>query len=367
MHGTKPVAGGKAWMSQFGFAPEPLRQHFQISARASADADGHFVIEHVLAAPAHVERVMEGGQSAGGRARVTPAAGEKVRVRVGGTGRAVTGAIALPADLRPEGYELEAVALAAEGVIGKTFEYPEEALLLSNEERVKWALASFDSPAGRAASARLLAWQEERPTLSVQADARGQFRIEDVPPGKYTLAARYVTAEDRMRMSQAVVQVEVTVPAGVSDEALELGVLKAEAVPRDGALPAEAPDFAVTLSDGSAVKLADLRGKTVLVAFRSVRTGMFAADIAGIQRAAALVKARPGLAVVAINGDGDVALAKQVAAAWGWDFPIAYVGEKQGAALLKAYGFVQPRRVLVGPGGETRGVGMVEELLGQVE
>lgn len=96
----------------------------------------------------------------------------------------MTGAIALPADMRPEACELEAVALAAEGVIGKTFEYPEEALLLSNEERVKWALASFDSPAGRAASARLLAWQEERPTLSVQADARGAVPDRGCAAGK---------------------------------------------------------------------------------------------------------------------------------------------------------------------------------------
>jgi hypothetical protein len=367
MQGTKRVAGGKVWMTQFAFAPEPLRMHFQISAQATADGAGHFEFERVLAAPVRVGRVMGSGEAAGGQARATPKAGETVRVMVGGTGRPVTGTIALPAGMRPEGFELDTVSLAAEGVMGKSFVFPAEALGLSIEERVKWYQAYYASPAGKAETARLVALQEERPTLFVTADGQGRFRIEDVPAGKYTLAARYISAGDRDRLSQAQVQVDVTVPAGVSDEALELGVVRAEAVPHDGPLPAEAPDFAVTLSDGSAVRLSKLRGKSVLLAFWSAKDGLMADDIAGMQRAAALAKARPGFVLLPINVDGDAALAKKAAAAWGWDFPIAFVGEKEGAALLKAYAFAGPRRVLVGPAGQTQGTGTVEELLGRAE
>jgi hypothetical protein len=367
MHGTKPVPGGSVWMAQFAVAPEPLRLHFQFSAKATADGAGHFVIERALAAPLHVDRAMERGQSAGGRARATPAAGETVRLTVGGTGRPVTGTIALPAGLRPEAFALDTVSLAAEGVMGKPFELPEEALVLSIEDRVKWYQAYYQSPAGKAATARLLEIQDERPTLFVPADARGRFRIEDVPAGNYTLTARYTAAGDQGGRTRAQAQVDITVPPGVSDDALDVGVVRAAAVPEDGPLPAEAPDLAVTLSDGAAVQLSKLRGKTVLVAFWSAKDGLMAADIAGMQRAAALANARPGFVLLAINIDGDAALAKKVAAARQWNFPIAYVGETEGAAFLKAYGFAGPRRVLVGPAGQTQGTGAVEELLRRAE
>ncbi len=188
----------------------------------TSDAQGRFTFERVVPGEVGISRQIEytdrdiasGGGSPSATVRV--AAGATVRLDLGGTGRAVVGKTALPAEL----------AGRKDWPYG--FSY-----LVRKPASIEPGGAGRDAPSvGRRAASF---------TFKVEAD--GSFRIEDVEAGTYELViTAHEVPPDRRGLGNvlATTRSEVVVPAmpgGRSDLPLDLGAVMLTAVKKRGAAP----------------------------------------------------------------------------------------------------------------------------------
>jgi hypothetical protein len=149
-------------------------------AEATVGEDGRFVIENVPASPVQLRPVFEVGRE---RLRVESPPfsystlvyeGKTTQVALFGKGRPVTGTLALPGGVKPQGVRV-GLALVAP---------PRRAMQPSREGALPNPLAEVFH--------RL---QPQKP-LDATVDADGRFRIEGVREGTYDLTATAARAED---------------------------------------------------------------------------------------------------------------------------------------------------------------------------
>jgi peroxiredoxin len=352
--GTKVVAEGIVMMAQYDLAPEPLNHHLVIRSEVKTDGAGHFVVEKVVAGQVELSRKLphaDGGWDIASDTRVVAKAGETMRVDVGGVGRPVVGKVELPAEMRGGKYALNNVMLLRDIPIPAR-PLPEEVMLMTWEERAKWREAFAASEAGKAFDAQQRAAVDARGYRFGRLEADGLFRFDDVPAGAWVLTASFVssgTSNVAARVNEAV---NVEVPGGVMDEPLDIGVATAKAVQRV-AVGAAAPDFAVTLADGSVKKLADYRGKPLVLAFWSAKVGLGEKDIAALKELAKKQREGGEFALLVINADEQQEMGRKFAEKFGLGFTAAYVGDPKQAEVAKAYEMEgYPRSFLIGETGQ---------------
>jgi peroxiredoxin len=142
----------------------------------------------------------------------------------------------------------------------------------TDEQWNAWWDGFHESPEGRA-------YLDGERQFAVAVRPDGNFRIEDVPSGRYVLevASRGTMGGDPSR-SLAFARADVQVPeitGGRSDEPLDIGIVPVEAFPfRKLDVGRRAPDVIAEAADGRTLDLAALRGKVVLLAFWSTRWSM---------------------------------------------------------------------------------------------
>jgi peroxiredoxin len=355
--GTKAVAEGIVMMAQYDLAPEPLNHHLVIRSDVKTDGAGHFVVTKMVAGKVDLCRKLpkaDGGWDTASDTRVVVKAGDSLQVDVGGVGRPLVGRIELPAELRGGKYGSGLVVLHRDVPMPPLAE-PEEALLLTWEERAKWRAAWLATPEGKAAAAANAAAQEAsleaRHYRYFQAQADGTFRVEDVTAGDYVLQVNfYRNGDQQTAVARVEAPVKVAVPGGaggVSDEPLDLGVMTARPVAVVAA-GEKAADFSVALSQGRVVRLGDYAGKQVAVVFWSAHVGMSAADVAAMRELAK--KQGDGFALLSVNVDEKADIGRKFAEKQGWTFETLYAGPMRRQAGLAMYGDY-PRRFLVGKEG----------------
>jgi RNA polymerase sigma factor (sigma-70 family) len=217
--------------------------------RTRTDANGHYVFPRAIAFPPGTPGsllVSLGDRNAnGGRSRdVRVAPGQSVRVDFGGTGRPVTGQLLADPNLPAFSGNLYREVLA------------------TTQPATRPAPKADDT----------LGAQSPVQVLPVAMSADGKFRIEDVPAGTYMLQLRSAARSPGSDYPEDVAWagMEVVVPemaGGRSDEPLDVGGV-AVILNKVIAIGDAAPAFSATDTAGGSLRLADYRGKYMLLRFR---------------------------------------------------------------------------------------------------
>ncbi len=184
----------------------------------------------------------------------------------------------------------------------------------------------------------------------VKPDPDGRFRISGVEPGEYDLAFRlYGSTKGCLVHPVGLVVVRLTVPENQST--FDLGTIKVPALPGLKVGDA-APEFEFAGVDGTRQKLADARGKYVLVDFWATWCGPCVAKIGDVESLRQKYAERLGLVVVGANLDQDVQLAKEFLRDRKLRWEHALLGEWSSTDVPRRFAVSSvPTYVLVSPDG----------------
>jgi peroxiredoxin len=239
--------------------------------KTQTDEQGRFAFTHVPPGERQLVRLIPMGERRGWRHShqqpVLVEAGVVTRVTYGGTGRAVTGKVALS--------DPKQIIDWAQGHHSLSTKWPQPPRPFTRpEEWREWNT----SPEVKAARAR-------HRSYAPQFAANGAFRIDDVPAGEYQLQLMFTEPEAAgnpgMGRPIGSISKEVVVPEmpeGRSDEPLDLGELKLQ-LRIDVRAGSTAPALEVKTLDGKSLTLADYRGKFVLLTFWATWSPQSAAEM----------------------------------------------------------------------------------------
>jgi beta-lactamase regulating signal transducer with metallopeptidase domain/protocatechuate 3,4-dioxygenase beta subunit len=239
--GTKPVAGAKLVVDVAG--PFDARWAFlNFQDQAETDADGEFVFPKLKPGKWRVRRLpADQGTLAEKEKSVELAPGETVHLTLGGTGRPVIGRIEWPGGKQPEG-DLSQIGVGIQPKLPEIPIAPKEVSDQGPEAARAWRKQWQASEEGRK-------WTEqaERHFAGAQhgvVDGNGSVRIEEVRPGEYSLNVE-VRAKGETLPWEQLLYVRYAcsfsvpeIPGGVSDEPLDLGVVKLREISRPEPPPA---------------------------------------------------------------------------------------------------------------------------------
>jgi peroxiredoxin len=244
--------------------------HFDYQTRT--DADGRFTLEKVP--PTWMEigymtRMGESSYSDTGRTPIHLLPGEKRKMILGGEGRPVIGRF-----VAPEGYQ-GAIYFGA-GLRAFATSWPERPQpanydQMSKREQQQWLQQWLKTP--EAAAYYDAMWHNlGRRHYVFHISNDGTFRIEDVIAGKYDFTVWLEEQDTGQGRPEEIGSyygtVEIpAVPGGRTDEPFDLGGLTVKM--KKPALHAgdAAPLFEATTLDGKEIRLADYRGRFVLLSF----------------------------------------------------------------------------------------------------
>jgi protocatechuate 3,4-dioxygenase beta subunit len=238
--GPQPAAGVKlsVYSSVIDSYGEDL-PHIYTQHEATTDADGSFLFERVFPGEAHIGRnivyMVDEGATEVTSSKMMPielAPGKTTRIELGGDGRPVTGLLA-----PPEGYTDEVqwsfarvfVTVAGEP---KSPQAPAEVQNDADRYQAWWRewSESDEGKAWREAQEKYRKLREASPYFNASVDRDGNFRIDDVPPGDYSLSVRV----DERPIGQ-LRDYAFSVPPAEADaasEPVDLGTLTLEPIPR---------------------------------------------------------------------------------------------------------------------------------------
>ncbi len=273
--GTSPVPHQKIRLFVDGTAESSIDYEFY-EYEAETDEQGRFVVERVVPGEARATTASRQGTNRGSYASLCSTTieikpGETTRVTIGGQGRPVIGRL-----IAPGGTALPLNLAGARGSLTKKSDQiemplPADFSTWEPERRRAYSFAWYKSPAGKASRRAMRA-----SGLKIESD--GSFRAEEILPGLYELSVTIAGAEPASQSTEetvirATAKRDVLVPQTPGDrnsQPLDLGSLElAVNVTRYKALDVgqPAPEFAASTLDGKPLRLADYRGRFVLLDF----------------------------------------------------------------------------------------------------
>jgi len=267
--GSKPGANQEIRLDPFELEPCNKDQR-QKEFKATADSDGRFVFDGVPVGWVKIGRLAQMGEatwSVTNRVAIEIEREQTTSVAIGGTGRPVIGRFVTPKDYKEPidfGHGLRALS---------TFRpeppHPENYDRMTKREQTAWRSEWGKTPEGRAFYRD---HQIRERMFTFTAKKGGTFRIEDVPAGKYQFQVWIEEAPwqangmpEEIAFYGGVVEV-AEMPSGRSDEPLDLGELQLTMQPRLH-IGDVAPAFEVRTLEGKSLRMADYRGKFVLLSF----------------------------------------------------------------------------------------------------
>jgi peroxiredoxin len=374
--GTQPAANEIVRLSDafapYANFPRPLPP-FMITAETTTDAVGRFVFPRVPPVDVKIYHAPKVGRKETGLAaltqitNITLTAGETRALTLGGEGSAVVGRVELKNYSKPIHWQdevfwmdslspeppdcpnFDAISKEYHAAIAAARTQDEkeaaQSRYLAEHDRVSRELcAYYSSPAGRQ-----YWFSKRRYVLRFSQD--GSFRIDDVPGGKYelTIDLRQLISKMGQIKSPLIAlyrhEIDVPgVPGGRSDTPLDLGVINMIAKLNRGDI---APDFAAKTVDDKMVKLADYKGKYVLLDFWASSNAAVVAEMPDLKDTYATFKNDPRFVMIGLSLDADIASARafsmtnQLAWTQGWlgkqsdtDVPVRYGIENIPSAVL---------------------------------
>jgi RNA polymerase sigma factor (sigma-70 family) len=275
MDGDAPQAGRQVFVGVIEFANEARTNSIIHQTTTKTDRDGRFSFERLPPGPVMLCRHGQSWAFSSKWERVELTPGATARVQLGGIGQHVIGKLLPPERSVP-------------GLAGGAIPWDDQRLMITTVIEIRRTeLRPEDSENFHVTHAE---------NYHVLPD--GTFRIEDLRPGRYALAANLYQLDRPTSHSERIAVGKTSfvvppLPAGRqrATEPVEVPAIRMEPVSR--LLVGEAaPDFEVRSLDGKPIKLADYRGKYLLAWFRYSQTH----DLPGLgsERHGQLTWYRPG-------------------------------------------------------------------------
>jgi RNA polymerase sigma factor (sigma-70 family) len=339
--GSKQLANQVVRLSRKRFGSKLEQEAYRTvhDTSAETDAQGHYVFPRVAPGDAWISWKTEEGYETQYR-YLDVQVGKSLTVDLGGTGRAVTGLAVAGDDVEGSGKMYGSVWPRTLHQMPRPREWPE----LPKEEQRSLQAAYEKTP-----DAKL--YNQEKCPIDFRLEPDGRFTVFDLPAGVYNLVvASWSGAPVSSKMlGRGVVQVVIPeMPGGRSDEPLDLGVVSVGSV-RPLRADDPAPLFETKTFAGEPWKLADQKGKYVLLHFYKSGLTDTEAEVEGLRAVQAKWGKDQRLLVVGINCDRTVEAAKQYAAEHQWSWTQCFLGEKSD--VMGKYRLKRPTVMLIGPDG----------------
>lgn len=201
-----------------------------------SDDDGRFVLGRVAPRPGFVGREVQYIKEKSCMiffdhavpVEVTP--GKTTKVTVGGSGRTVTGRLAVPPG---KSVDFDRAFVSGSLSIRRPLPtFPANASNMTDSQKIEWYESWLASAEGQV-------WRKaEMIHYYVPVTSDGTFRVQDVPPGKYDLhiSAHELHIGDAWGMGEQIggAASELTVPDGAGDSTVDVGSLELKSPPRRG-------------------------------------------------------------------------------------------------------------------------------------
>lgn len=337
----QPKRGANVSLSSLTWSPA---SGFYLSYLGTSDAEGRFAFTQVPPGEFKLYRwmshTMRGG---GGRAitetyqmPITVRAGETNQVDYASTGRAVIG------QARPDKPELEVdwqnddhvLTLKLPGAAATPRPNREDYATLAAFANAMYTAVRSETPASQARAVR---------TYQLVFEMDGSFRAEDVPPGTYELRIR-VSKPGEPQLGPIVNQAdvlgslarEVVVPDG--KEPFDLGTLEILMKGEVGTQKSAQLDMASQTLDGKPVKLADYRGRPVVLVFWAAWSERSLEALADLQKLRTELGPKNSVAVLGLNLDDDLEAARSAVKTGSYDWPQAWLDAGARVKLTEAFG-----------------------------
>ncbi|QEH31875.1 ECF RNA polymerase sigma factor SigE [Aquisphaera giovannonii] len=209
--------------------------------------------------------------------------------------------------------------------------------------------------------------KEPMPAIGVEVLQDGRIRAQDLRPGDYRLriAIHEPPPADACGWGRLIASHEhtFTVDGTADDGPLDLGTLRpVEVAGRTLAVGDVAPDLPFRTLDGKDMKLADFRGKFVLLDFWATWCAPCLAEMPNLAAIHEAYGLDPRFALISVSLDDKAAEAAYAAKAEKWAWRQGHVGPESPA--VAAYGATSiPATFLIGPDGEVLATGLRGEAL----
>ncbi len=318
----------------------PARLYYSVKADAGPDGSFSFTKvppgEHRLALEYRFKDDRDGNPAFSHSIPVVMRPAESKEIVLGGSGRRVTGRVVLSGgdhanvDWRRDIHRLN--------------------LLLPDEDPDNANPAHFRPPMlrqtpgdrrGPMTPEALRARQRAERSYVLLFDTNGNFRVENVPPGRYTLTIQVTDPEDEYynRRAMGSVTREVIVPDERQTKVnapFDIGAIPLTIRPRIK-IGRVVPSFEGKTGEGRTIKLSDYRGKHVLLFFWGMSVGYSTYDFQTVQQFQGKFSADK-LAILGCNLDADAKSAAQFATRQNMNWPQIYLGDSSQTSIPGMFG-----------------------------